>query len=104
MYTHFKNAFSSWGSAPYGTKNIDFILSPPLVPSLNVELTRAELRRQCQRLHESGAVHVDWTREAEEAVPISALKGLYLQSLMERFPKAKIRRRDASASLQLSSV
>lgn len=50
-----------------------FALNKIDLPQAHIELTRAELRRQCQRLNEQGLVDVDWTREAEQAVPISAL-------------------------------
>eukprot|EP00927_Polykrikos_kofoidii_P071665 TRINITY_DN67918_c0_g1_i1.p1 TRINITY_DN67918_c0_g1~~TRINITY_DN67918_c0_g1_i1.p1 ORF type:complete len:1066 (-),score=181.53 TRINITY_DN67918_c0_g1_i1:46-3141(-) len=61
-----------------------FALNKIDLPDVHVELTRAELRRQCQRLHEEGLVDVDWTSEAEAAVPISALRGLYLEKLVGR--------------------
>jgi len=63
---------------------IIFALNKIDLPSAHVNLTRAELRRQCQRLHEQGLVDTDWTREAEEAVPISALQGLGLGDLVRR--------------------
>eukprot|EP00913_Durusdinium_trenchii_P008607 g8082.t1 len=50
-----------------------FALNKIDLPDCHLELTRAELRRQCQLLHEHGLVDVDWTQEAEQAIPISAL-------------------------------
>lgn len=75
-----------------------FALNKIDLPGAHVELTRAELRRQCQVLLEEGVVDVDWTREAEEAVPISALHRRRLGPLMrqlckvlERVPKLPLR-------------
>ena len=61
-----------------------FALNKIDLPDCHLDLTRAELRRQCQLLHEHGLVDVDWTREAEEAVPISALLKRNLEQLVER--------------------
>jgi len=61
-----------------------FALNKIDLPDAHVDLTRAELRRQCQRLLEAGLVDVDWTREAEQAIPISALHGLHLETLVQR--------------------
>lgn len=59
-----------------------FALNKVDLPEAHVELTRAELRRQCQRLLEHGLVNVDWTEHAEAAVPISALHRLHLDKLV----------------------
>mmetsp|Transcript_25401 Transcript_25401/g.70713 ORF Transcript_25401/g.70713 Transcript_25401/m.70713 type:complete len:993 (-) Transcript_25401:82-3060(-) len=64
-----------------------FALNKIDLPEAHVELTRAELRRQCQRLFEQGVVDIDWTREAEAAVPISALRGMNLEALVARVQK-----------------
>ena len=61
-----------------------FALNKIDLPGSHLELSRAELRRQCQLLHEGGHVDVDWTREAEGAVPISALKRTNLGGLLQR--------------------
>lgn len=61
-----------------------FALNKIDLPSAHIELTRAELRRQCQRLNEQGLVDIDWTAEAEAAVPISALYGMHLEDLIGR--------------------
>ena len=61
-----------------------FALNKIDLPDCHLELTRLELRRQCQLLHEHGLVDVDWSREAFEAVPISALLRRNLQALVAR--------------------
>eukprot|EP00931_Biecheleriopsis_adriatica_P100587 TRINITY_DN75871_c0_g1_i1.p1 TRINITY_DN75871_c0_g1~~TRINITY_DN75871_c0_g1_i1.p1 ORF type:complete len:736 (-),score=187.70 TRINITY_DN75871_c0_g1_i1:53-2008(-) len=63
-----------------------FALNKIDLPDAHIELTRAELRRQCQLLFESGLVDVDWTKEAEEAVPIS---GLWKQNLEDLISKVR---------------
>ncbi|CAL1142478.1 unnamed protein product [Cladocopium goreaui] len=61
-----------------------FALNKIDLPDCHLELTRAELRRQCQLLYEHGLVDVDWTQQAEEAVPISALLKRNLEELVDR--------------------
>lgn len=63
---------------------IVFALNKIDLPDCNLELTRAELRRQCQLLHEHGLVDVDLTREAEDAIPISALYRQNLEALIAK--------------------
>eukprot|EP00929_Paragymnodinium_shiwhaense_P008346 TRINITY_DN112298_c0_g1_i1.p1 TRINITY_DN112298_c0_g1~~TRINITY_DN112298_c0_g1_i1.p1 ORF type:complete len:994 (+),score=180.36 TRINITY_DN112298_c0_g1_i1:87-3068(+) len=63
---------------------IVFALNKIDLPGAHIDLTRAELRRQCQILYEEGQVDVDWTKEAENAVPISALRGLHLEKLVDQ--------------------
>ncbi|CAK9070660.1 unnamed protein product [Durusdinium trenchii] len=61
-----------------------FALNKIDLPDCHLELTRAELRRQCQLLHEHGLADVDWTQEAEQAIPISALWKQNLEELVGR--------------------
>eukprot|EP00435_Cladocopium_sp_Y103_P007888 s469_g2.t1 len=61
-----------------------FALNKIDLPDCHLDLTRAELRRQCQLLYEHGLVDVDWTQQAEEAVPISALLKRNLEELVDR--------------------
>lgn len=77
-----------------------FALNKIDLPDAHIELTRAELRRQCQKLYEAGLVNVDWTREAEEAVPISALHRLHLRELIGRVNKTLL----AAPSIPASPV
>ncbi|CAE7224319.1 infB [Symbiodinium natans] len=65
-----------------------FALNKIDLPDSHLELTRAELRRQCQLLHEHGLVDVDWTKEAEEAIPISALYRQNLEALVAKVQAA----------------
>lgn len=61
-----------------------FALNKVDLPGTHIELVRAELRRQCQKLHEQGLVDVNWTKEAEAAVPISALLHQNLDGLVRQ--------------------
>lgn len=65
-----------------------FALNKIDLPESHIELTKAELRRECQRLYEQGLVTVDWTAQVENAVPISALHSVHLGDLLSQVGRA----------------
>uniref|UniRef100_A0A0G4F1W0 Tr-type G domain-containing protein n=1 Tax=Chromera velia CCMP2878 TaxID=1169474 RepID=A0A0G4F1W0_9ALVE len=61
-----------------------FVLSKADIPFGNAELARAVLRRECQRLLDSGLLKTDFSSKAAEALEISCKTGKNLSELVRR--------------------